>query len=145
MNTVPTDEHGSFAILEVKHCKDPLKQLGRKLVYVFHNLHIYHLEISHLSDHMYTCFQFSCTVPESIKAVVNDVKLCCREFLAEFSQWYVLQRICTQRGAGKFTVNIYVTRPCCYVTIPAFFTFIINILFTFVSFSSKVLSKNPDF
>ena len=50
----PTDKHSSFAILEVERHKDPLKQLGWKLVYVFHNLHIYHLEISHM-----------CTVPES--------------------------------------------------------------------------------
>ena len=59
----PTDEHSSFAILEVEHCKDPLKQLGRKLVYVFHNLHIYHLEISYSSA--IQVYLHASTIPES--------------------------------------------------------------------------------
>ena len=39
----PTDVNSSFTILEAEHKKDPLKKLRRKSVYVFHNLHVYHI------------------------------------------------------------------------------------------------------
>ena len=44
--SLPADQHSSFPILEAQHQKDPLKKLRRKFVYVFHNLHIYHLDAS---------------------------------------------------------------------------------------------------
>ena len=46
--SLPADQHSSFPILEAQHQKDPLKKLRRKFVYVFHNLHIYHLDASKL-------------------------------------------------------------------------------------------------
>ena len=46
--SLPADQHSTFPILEAQHQKDPLKKLRRKFVYVFHNLHIYHLDASKL-------------------------------------------------------------------------------------------------
>ena len=40
MKQEPADEDSSFAVGEAQHGKDPLQELGWKLVYICHNLHL---------------------------------------------------------------------------------------------------------
>ena len=108
--SLPADQHSSFPILEAQHQKDPLKKLRRKFVYVFHNLHIYHLDASKLLNqfkhflwkNLWTMIRLA--KPLSQPAWASSVTS------AENSLLCVLHRFCAQTGAGKFTMNIYVTQ-----------------------------------